>query len=117
MWVFTEDGFFSTVVHEDNPAILAVRCRDIRSLLAFCARRDIDPSECVSTPDRDYPCRVIVDEFEWADYLANYVSRMKYGNFKDHCMKSGWPGKWISRLGDIWFLMATQWATNSQGDR
>ena len=120
MWIFTEDGFFSTVVDKDDPNLLAVRTRDSASLLAFCADRKIDPADRSAvemTPDRDYPMRVRVDKYDWAAYLAEYVNRMKYDDFKGHCVKSGWPRKWINRLSDIWFLMATEWQINSQDER
>ena len=57
MWIFNEDGFFSTVVDKDDPRFLAVRSRDQSSLYNFCEAIGEHESRIVETPDRDYPYR------------------------------------------------------------
>ncbi len=117
MWVFTEDGFFSTVVVdsrdrlEDNQDELVVRSRAKDNLISFINKMDgaytFEDVEC--TPDRDYPWRVFVKREDWAKYLYDYVKDdLCYTNFKDYIRKIG-PHSESSRrmhaIGDVWDVM------------
>ena len=91
MWVFTHDGFFSTVVVdsrdrlEDNQDELVVRSRAKDNLISFIKKMDgaytFEDVEC--TPDRDYPWRVFVKREDWARYLSDYATDdLWYTDFK-----------------------------------
>jgi hypothetical protein len=76
MWLFTNTGFVSAV---SNGKDLMVRARDKESLapIAESAR-----TEVISTPQNDYPYRVIVTHEFFAKWLSHMASNITYKNFK-----------------------------------
>ena len=80
MWVFTETGFISAVVHRDDSDIIIVRARETESLDGIAAMAD---AKIVSTPVRDYPWRVHVTRAIFQEWLSTSATDMQYGNFKD----------------------------------
>ena len=76
MWLFTNTGFVSAV---SNGQELMVRSRDRESLepLAESARTEI-----LSTPQKDYPYRVIVTHDFFAKWVAQMATDITYKNFK-----------------------------------
>lgn len=80
MWIFTQDGFISTVDNKEVAGKLTVRARDKRSL-AFLA--DITNQDIKQVTGRDYPYRVYVTKAEFTEFLASHVESLDYGNFKD----------------------------------
>lgn len=76
MWLFTNTGFVSAV---SNGEELMVRARDKESLgpIAESARTEI-----ISTPQNDYPYRVIVTHEFFAKWVAHMASNITYKNFK-----------------------------------
>ncbi len=85
MWVFTQDGFFSTVVIHDEHHELVVRSRAEDNLIRFVKKMDnaytVDEIQC--TPDRDYPWRIFVKREDWAKYLSDYATDgLWYDDFK-----------------------------------
>ena len=86
MWVFTHDGFFSTVaVSRDKTGELVVRSRAEDNLKRFVKKTNnaytVDEIQC--TPDRDYPWRIFVKREDWAKYLSDYATDdLWYPDFK-----------------------------------
>jgi hypothetical protein len=76
MWLFTNTGFVSAV---SNGQDLMVRSRDRDSLepLAESAQTEI-----LSTPQNDYPYRVIVTHEFFVKWVALIASNIAYKNFK-----------------------------------
>ena len=76
MWLFTNTGFVSAV---SNGKDLMVRARDKESLgpIAESAKTEI-----ISTPQNDYPYRVIVTHDFFAKWVAHMASIITYKNFK-----------------------------------
>ncbi len=76
MWLFTNTGFVSAV---SNGRDLMVRARDKESLgpIAESAKTEI-----ISTPQNDYPYRVIVTHEFFAKWVAHMASNITYKNFK-----------------------------------
>jgi len=76
MWLFTNTGFVSAV---SNGQDLMVRSRDRESLepLAESALTEI-----ISTPQNDYPYRVIVTHEIFSKWAAHMAAGIIYKNFK-----------------------------------
>ena len=76
MWLFTNTGFVSAV---SNGRDLMVRARDKESLepIAESAKTEI-----ISTPQNDYPYRVIVTHEFFSKWVALMASNITYKNFK-----------------------------------
>ena len=76
MWLFTNTGFVSAV---SNGQDLMVRSRDRESLepLAEAANTEI-----LSTPQNDYPYRVIVTHEIFSRWAAHMAAGISYKNFK-----------------------------------
>ena len=76
MWLFTNTGFVSVVSNGED---LMVRARDKESLgpIAESAKTEI-----FSTPQNDYPYRVIVTHEFFAKWVAHMASNISYKNFK-----------------------------------
>jgi hypothetical protein len=76
MWLFTNTGFVSAV---SNGKDLMVRSRDRESLepLAESAKTEI-----LSTPQNDYPYRVIVTHEIFTRWVAHMAEGITYTNFK-----------------------------------
>jgi len=88
MWAFTEFGFFSAVQHRDRPETVLVRGRfkeDIGTLAKMARDASGDKSiRLRSTPEADYPYRVIMPKDLWARLLAAMAQEIDYDNFKNH---------------------------------
>lgn len=76
MWLFTDTGFVSAV---SNGKHLMVRARDKESLeqIAESAKTEI-----ISTPQNDYPYRVIVSHDFFARWVSHMAQNITYKNFK-----------------------------------
>lgn len=76
MWLFTNTGFVSAVSNGTN---LMVRSRDRESLgpLAESAKTEI-----LSTPQNDYPYRVIITHEIFSRWAARMAAGITYKNFK-----------------------------------
>nr|BAR33584.1 hypothetical protein [uncultured Mediterranean phage uvMED] len=123
MWIFNDDGFFSTVVDAHDHSRLAVRSRDGNSLIHFLDSMEIDRSALVKTPERDYPYRVYVNRDIWVRYMRNKAEALDYVDYKSHMVGQRMhhptkhiPRKWINRLGDIWALLYDGWEVRGDGD-
>ena len=76
MWLFTNTGFISAV---SNGKDLMVRARDKESLGPIAESAN---TEIISTPQNDYPYRVIVTHEFFAKWVAHMASDITYKNFK-----------------------------------
>jgi hypothetical protein len=81
MWVFTPQGFYSVVVHRDDPSLVLVRAR---------AREDLENLQTqlpglviFEDAAADYLYRAIVKREDWKRALAELADAMDYDNFKD----------------------------------
>jgi len=84
MWVFTTDGFYSTVQHKDDPSLVMVRARkeeDLGNLRRALAPTHL-PLSIQHTPKGDYAYRMVMPRQMWARYLLTAVMELDYGNFK-----------------------------------
>ena len=76
MWLFTNTGLVSTV---SNGTDLMVRARDKESLEPLA---ELAKTEIISTPQNDYPYRVIVTHELFSKWAAHMAAGITYKNFK-----------------------------------
>ena len=76
MWLFTNTGFVSAV---SNGKDLMVRSRDRESLEPIAESAH---AEIVSTPQNDYPYRIIITHKFFASWVAHMAQGINYKNFK-----------------------------------
>ena len=76
MWLFTSTGFVSAV---SNGTDLMVRARDKESLEPIAESAHV---EIISTPQNDYPYRVLVTHEFFAKWVAQMAIGITYKNFK-----------------------------------
>ena len=101
MWVFTETGFISAVVHYDDPQIIVVRARDKASLDGIAALADV---AIQSTPYNDYPHRVHVPRTVFQQWLDASVDDMEYVNFKNRIHETR-GDRYYHALTGVWNTM------------
>lgn len=106
MWLMSEHGFVSIVESREDDAMLLVRARD-RSHLMRLKRQygALDPFTILDTPERDYPCRLIVPRDVMCGVIAAMVDEIAYGNFKSHVeVEHGRGSLYLSFLHRVWVL-------------
>ena len=101
MWIFTETGFVSAIVHYDDQNIIVVRSREIESLDGIAALADV---QVKSTPTNDYPWRVHVSRAIFQEWLALMVEDMAYKNFKNRVQDTR-GDEFHSALSKVWDVM------------
>lgn len=104
MWIFTTFGFFSAVEHRDDHKRLLVRGR-VREDIEALSSALHETSEFVQdTPDADYPYRIDVGKFEFAQLMAQSITSIDYDNFKNEVAQS--QGYSRAKLyGNVWGQM------------
>ena len=102
MWVFTETGFVSAVVHYEDPNLLMVRARDKKSLDGL--QEATEMSEVKDTPDGDYPHRITVRKSDFEKWLVDSVGKMKYHNYKSRVAQVR-GHDFAAPLHDVWEVM------------
>lgn len=103
MWIYTPKGAYSIVELQDQ----GVPKTEVGSDILICRARKREHLEnlgytrmqIMSTPNNDYPFRVLVSREEISDRIRNVVAGINYGNFKDAATKAGLPSE---MLFDIW---------------
>ena len=101
MWIFTETGFVSAVQHRENPEYLMVRARDRESLEALATMLSI---EIKSTPDADYPYRLVASKEDVKSWMNDSIDFLGYNNFKNQVAVT--RGKeYAHTLGSVWSTM------------
>ncbi len=78
MWLFTSLGMLSVVQAATDKNTLVVRSRE-----AGVIERLFPAAEVVQTVGRDYLYRTRLPRAEVAQFVADYVMNIGYGNFKD----------------------------------
>ena len=101
MWVFTETGFVSAVMHRDDENVIVVRARETESLDGIAALAD---SKIVSTPNRDYPWRVHVSRATFQQWLASSADDLRYTNYKNRIHETR-GDEFYSALSKVWSVM------------
>lgn len=101
MWVFTETGFVSAVVHFDDPEMLMVRARDRKSLEGLEKSGGV---KTIDTPDGDYPHRVVVSKADFQEWMVDRLEEMDYHNFKSQVAKTR-GHEFAAPLHDVWDVM------------
>lgn len=98
MWLFTNTGFVSAV---SNGKDLMVRARDRESLepIAESAKTKI-----LTSPQNDYPYRVIVTHEFFAKWVSHMVMTIAYKNFKSEVAATrGYH--FANPLNQVWSVM------------
>ncbi len=80
MWLFTTQGFYSTVQHDDFEDMVIVRGRTREDIEAL--RHQIPSIEPFEDPDADYRYRAVVAKADWALALTELATDLDYRNFK-----------------------------------
>jgi hypothetical protein len=85
MWIFTTEGFVSIVQAYGDATSLVVRSRDRLSLEPLSDRAEVS---IASSPERDYPYRVVAPREAVESWLVESVRALDYHNFKDEVAHS-----------------------------
>jgi hypothetical protein len=83
MWIFTKEGFLSTVAHRDKPDHLMVRARErshLQGMIDFA--KSYEPIVVSNTQDADYHWRCMVSRQAVAAFIAEQIHSIDYDNFK-----------------------------------
>lgn len=78
MWIFTRDGFYSAVQHNEKSDLLQVRARrrdDLERLAAALGYRD---APIIEMREADYRWRLNVDRDDFAGYMVEAVHDIDY---------------------------------------
>jgi len=84
MWLYTVDGFYSTVENWNDASQVMIRARVREDLVKLAAR--LQRPELVDAirddVGTDYAFRIFVDKAIWLDYLMAVGRALNYDNFK-----------------------------------
>ena len=86
MWLYTDKGHISVVVHKNtyNKVLLRARNPDtLPGLVIGGLERQ------TYSPERDYYYRIITSKTEFKQILSRYIDDMDYNNFKSHIATDG----------------------------
>lgn len=105
MWLFDARlGFFSAVMHRDDPGTIIVRARRKRDLEALVERipePERQQVEIQCTPDFDYEVRVFISRERWAELVAGIARQVDCRSFKDAAADRGtFQGDLLFRVWD-----------------
>lgn len=76
MWIFTRDGFISTVYKYEGVQVRARDKESLKRIAQFCS------ADIRHSPNADYPYRVTTDRETFAEWLSKEAMDMDYPNFK-----------------------------------
>lgn len=111
MWITTTTGYLSAVQATDMPDTLVVRARvraDLAPVIQHAQRASMGAllPEIITYEHSDYPWRVLVPKTVFAQFVAEQVLAVDYGNFKARVAETqGKPranvysGVWTALLG------------------
>lgn len=80
MWICLNNSFVSIVESKDDSSKVYVRSRRKDDLENFLGEGEW---QILETPRRDYRYRLLIDKAVLSKILADSVSKITYGNFKD----------------------------------
>jgi|TARA_R110000744_G_scaffold90294_2_gene175326 hypothetical protein len=86
MWLYTDKGHISVVVHKDASNTVLLRARNPDTLPQLVRNGKVRQSY---SPERDYWYRITTSKVEFNEILAMYVDKMIYTNFKAHIGSDG----------------------------
>lgn len=101
MWIFTKYGFVSAVQHRDDAGTLLVRARDRQSLVRLAHQTD---TTIQRTPTADYPYRVTVSRYAFAQWVEDQIHDLRYPNFKSEVYVTR-GAEFAEPLHEIWSVM------------
>jgi hypothetical protein len=99
MWLFTVDGFFSAVKHEDNDSIM-IRSR-VKNDLENLKKKINSDTKILSDAGTDYPYRIFIARDLWQSYLKKAVEDLDYCNFKKEIRE----GFRMDAYHDVWSIL------------
>ena len=106
MWMFTPQGMLSCTEYPGDPDYIQVRARNKKQLLAFIRKVDdecdYDSVDVIDNPKKDYQYRVIVKRTLFSEWMARYVERINYTNFKTEATRVNGYDEYVRMLGRIW---------------
>lgn len=82
MWLLTTRGFYSIVMHRDDPETMVVRARVCEDLEAL-RERYLPELQIVDSAGTDYRYRALVAKLDWAVAAHRLAFDVDYPNFKD----------------------------------
>ncbi len=85
MWVFTRDGFFSTVWDQycaADEVMVRTRCREDLCRLSKRLKGFCDEEKILEIPYADYRFRLKISRHEWSEYVARCALEIDYANVK-----------------------------------
>lgn len=105
-WIALSTGFYSAVAHRDNPDLLNVRGRsrvDLDRLADWHERTypDQPRPELHAFSPADYPWRLFLRRDAFAAFVAQAVTGIDYGNFKNAVDKDSSPARHTTYMG-VW---------------
>lgn len=104
MWLFLPTGFYSVVVHRDDPGRVIVRSREPEAIEHFRKRMAL-ANAAVIDPQADYPYRVTVSRRAWAAFLALSARDMKATNFKSEAERVRGRDAYTGVLHEVWTVL------------
>ena len=113
MWLFTRYGFYSVAcAQKKNGSVdlstMMVRARR-KSHLQVLQKRfaQLEASEIVLLPGRDYKYRLFVAKDSWAEIVAELASEQEWSNFKNEAARFGGAGSsdYVRALHEVWATM------------
>lgn len=78
MWIFTRDGFYSAVQHNESSDLLQVRARRRDDLERLAAAVGYSDAPIIELPDADYRWRLNVQRDDFAGYMSRAVESIDY---------------------------------------
>ena len=119
MWIYNEDGFFSTIEPvETDGSWLCVRARVEADLHRMVERLQtqqefrrikFDVIDNSLDLERDYPYRMTVDRDAWVSYLVMTANALDYDNFKHRVAKKIGDTNRNFAMLQVWQI---QWGNN-----
>lgn len=80
MWLFTTNGFFSVVEHNDDADKVLIRARCETDIIWMSQQLGATWTE---TPKADYPYRITAPKERFANLLFHMAESIDYPNFKN----------------------------------
>lgn len=104
MWLFTTSGFYSIVKHRTDPDTFMIRARvkgDLENLRSLTQMEQ----PVITTPDADYPFRLIVSGAQKAQVIEALGEAVDYPNFKSAVGKLQGQRAKLTAYHDVWHTM------------
>lgn len=108
MWIMTKFGLFSIVQNNDNPQTLLIRARareHLTELMEATHKSGVRARKITTTPERDYPFRIVVNRREFAGMLTRLAGAITYGNFKGETDRYRGFDWYARALHSVWAVM------------